>query len=774
MSQNTEVDQEKNEARSPIRIPRPTLGGLILIALVLGIATGLFFGELVAPLEQVGIAFIRLLQITVIPYISVALITGLGRLEYSEVKRLAARGGAVLAVLWIIAIVILFVLPLSFPDWPSRSLFQKSSLDPVQAPDFLQLYIPSNPFFSLANGIVPAVVVFSIMIGLALTGMKKKSTLIEPLSVLGEALSKMTSFVARLAPIGVFALMANTTGTMDFEDLARLQVYIVVIILMLTILGLWFLPGLVSCVTPLRRREVIQRLRTPLITAFATGSSLVVLPILADICKKLISEHQDKASEEEDTGQESDSIEMLAEAPGDEDSDLPEETDELEKIDDSTSSVDVLIPTFYSFPTAGALMSLGFVLFAGWYIGLPVSVEDDPLLLFAGIASLFGGTALAIPFTLDLAELPQDLFQVFISIDVIISRFTTFVSVMQYATIALIASFALANMLHFNWWRIAGLIAGGVLLVSLALTGVSAFYTNIVVVPYTKDELLKGQQNLRKTAPYIVFRDESEPNELHSITGSRSLTEIRSSGVLRACYGSGNYPLSFFNDEGELVGFDIEMALRFSDRLGLAVEFLPLQSADDLPSGRCDAFFNSQGMVLHRTEVVAYTDPFDTITLSFIVPSQRRDEFMTWSSVRAQGNINVATPIFQSLEHEMSKRLPNAHPTRLGSLEEQYQYFESGGEGADAFLDAAEEGAAWTVLYPSFTVVVPRPVLRLPVAYSVSPDNLSLLQAMNDWLKIERATGDIEEIYDYWIQGDTTHTKPPRWSIVRDVLGWVD
>jgi hypothetical protein len=45
---------------------------------------------------------------------------------------------------------------------------------------------------------------------------------------------------------------------------------------------------------------------------------------------------------------------------------------------------------------------------------------------------------------------------------------------------------------------------------------------------------------------------------------------------------------------------------------------------------------------------------------------------------------------------------------------------------------------------------------------------------MNDWLKIEKATGDIEEIYDYWIQGNTAQTKPPRWSIARDVLGWID
>ena len=58
---------------------------LILLSLVAGIIAGLFFGERVAWLQYVGDVFIKLLQITVIPYISVSLITGLGGLKQSDV-----------------------------------------------------------------------------------------------------------------------------------------------------------------------------------------------------------------------------------------------------------------------------------------------------------------------------------------------------------------------------------------------------------------------------------------------------------------------------------------------------------------------------------------------------------------------------------------------------------------------------------------------------------------------------------------------------------------
>jgi Na+/H+-dicarboxylate symporter len=685
----------------------------------------------------------------------VVLITGLGRLDYGEVKRLAVKGGSILLILWSIAITLVVLLPLSYPNWPSRSLFQRSSIEPVAPPDFLQLYIPSNPFFSLANGIVPAVVVFSIMIGLALTGAKNKEILIEPLSLLSEILSKITGFVAKLAPVGVFALIANTTGTMSFEDLARLQVYVVVAVSMLAILGLWVLPGLVSCVTPLHHRDILRRLRTPLITGFATGSSLVVLPMLTQICKELIAEASDRPASAEDD-------------------------------EEQRSSVGVLIPTFYSFPTVGGVMSLGFVLFAGWYIGSSVGTGAYPLVISAGFASLFGGTALAIPFTLGLADLPRDLFRLFISADVIVSRFGTYVSVMHYATIALIGTFALDNLVRIRRKQLLRVVAVGVLLISVTLLGVRAFYTYVVVVPYTQDELLKGLHNLRSPHASRVYREPPTPPPGAEPSGPRSLDEITDSGVLRVCYADGNYPLSFFNTQGELVGFDIEMAHRFASRLSapptpwgaprektVGLEFVPVARPDDLIAGYCDALFNSTALALGRADIAAHTIPFETITLAFIVPDHRREEFSTWRAVKDKGEITIALTFFQVLESEVSQLVPQAKTIRLLSLEEQRRYFEADGEGPAVFLDAAEEGAAWTVLYPRFTVVVPRPVVQLPVAYLVAPDNPSLMRAMNEWLLIEKATGDIDEIHDYWIQGKTDVVKPPRWSVIRDVLGWV-
>ena len=55
--------------------------------------------------------------------------------------------------------------------------------------------------------------------------MKKKGALLDALSSIVEALTRVTGFVAKLAPLGVFAITANAAGTIDIEELGRLQVF---------------------------------------------------------------------------------------------------------------------------------------------------------------------------------------------------------------------------------------------------------------------------------------------------------------------------------------------------------------------------------------------------------------------------------------------------------------------------------------------------------------------------------------------------------------------
>lgn len=93
----------------------------------------------------------------------------------------------------------------------------------------------------------------------------------------------------------------------------------------------------------------------------------------------------------------------------------------------------------------------------------------------------------------------------------------------------------------------------------------------------------------------------------------------------------------------------------------------------------------------------------------------------------------------------------------------------------DALLFLAEPGSAWTLIYPAYTVVVPQPhPVTIPVVYPMSKKDPKLRDFVNAWLELKKRDGTIGKVFEHWILGKGATTKTPRWSIIRDVLHWVE
>jgi Na+/H+-dicarboxylate symporter len=120
---------------------------------------------------------------------------------------------AVIGGLWLVALSCAFLVPLTFPQVQNAWFFSSSLVERPPAFDFIGLYIPANPFNSLANNVVPAVVIFSIVLGIAVAGVAHRERLIEVLQVTRDAISAATRFVTRLTPFGLFAIAATCRFT---------------------------------------------------------------------------------------------------------------------------------------------------------------------------------------------------------------------------------------------------------------------------------------------------------------------------------------------------------------------------------------------------------------------------------------------------------------------------------------------------------------------------------------------------------------------------------
>ena len=222
----------------------------IFIGMGLGIACGVFFGEYCRFLNVVGGIFIGLLQMSILPYIMVALIVGIGSLTIDKAKLLGAKGGIWLLLFWGIGIVVILAMPLAFPAMKTASFFSDSLVEAPEQLNIVGMFIPSNPFRSMTDSVIPATVIFSIALGLALMGLKEKSVLLEPLRTLSEALTKITRFMIGLAPLGVFAITASAAGTVTLQELGRLQAYFVTFIFAALVLSFWILPTVIPLSRP--------------------------------------------------------------------------------------------------------------------------------------------------------------------------------------------------------------------------------------------------------------------------------------------------------------------------------------------------------------------------------------------------------------------------------------------------------------------------------------------------------------------------------------------
>src|SRR5262245_58975066 len=125
----------------------------ILVGLGLGDVLGWLLGARAEPFRLVADAYVRLLEMTVLPYLMVSLVAGIGSLDSRRAKTLFLRVGAITLVLWALALGLVLLMPLAFPEIQTASFFSTTLVEDRARLDLLSLYVPSNPFQSLANNV---------------------------------------------------------------------------------------------------------------------------------------------------------------------------------------------------------------------------------------------------------------------------------------------------------------------------------------------------------------------------------------------------------------------------------------------------------------------------------------------------------------------------------------------------------------------------------------------------------------------------------------------
>ena len=268
----------------------------ILISLVLAVLSYSLIGDKILFTIFFGDIFIKLLKMIIMPLILLSIISGVSSAsDNNTLSRIGIKTFVYYLSTSLLAITIGLILTNILKPGigveilnSSSTPFDTSQLSkPGSLLDIIKRMIPSNPFHSLSNGEILPVIFFSIVFGLGIGQLSQnnKSLILPIINELFQIITKITSFIIKLSPIGVFGLIIKALSNTGIELFNAVGYYILTIFLGLSIHLFLILPSILFLVTKTNPFKHFKAMSKALTMAFSTSSSGATLPITMDCIK---------------------------------------------------------------------------------------------------------------------------------------------------------------------------------------------------------------------------------------------------------------------------------------------------------------------------------------------------------------------------------------------------------------------------------------------------------------------------------------------------------
>ncbi|RUP29229.1 MAG: dicarboxylate/amino acid:cation symporter [Curvibacter sp.] len=278
---------------------------LVILAMVLGVLVGYACHEFApSPEAAKDIAgyfsiltdiFLRMIKMIIAPLVFATLAAGLANMGDSKaVGRIGTRavgwflGASFMSLLLGLVIANLLqpgaALSVPLPDVGTSTQLKTGSLN---LKEFITQVFPKSIVESMASNSILQILVFSLFFGLALGHLHNQAarSLVATLDEVVHVMLKVTDYVMRFAPVGVFGAVAGAITTQGIGMLSvfgrfMLSFYLALGCLWLVLIGAGFL------VLGRDVFKLVKLVRTPMLIGFSTASSESVYPKLMEQLEK--------------------------------------------------------------------------------------------------------------------------------------------------------------------------------------------------------------------------------------------------------------------------------------------------------------------------------------------------------------------------------------------------------------------------------------------------------------------------------------------------------
>lgn len=715
------------------------LGLQVLFAAILGIFIGIFFGPYCSVIEPLGDAYVMLLQMAILPYIPLSLIHGIGSLSPHMAKKLLRSGWFYILILWGLTFLVLFLLSLPIPTPEVIVVNQGPSDDQLFLSGVLNYIVPQNPFYDLANNILPALAIFGLIIGIAMMLLHDKEPLLPIVEKLILILERIFHWLAILSPIAVFTHLAMAAGTVHFEDLLKLEFYVLLVILGTLFLTFWVLPKILESVGPFSYKELLKEGGSACLIGFATGLPSIAFPFMLRSISRLMHRHRMHPTSLRSTSQ-------------------------------------TVVPLAYSFVQLGNIFLFLFIVFMGFYFRDALTTPEKALLPFLTLLLSLGASSSSISsvsFLVDYLKWPEQTVNLYMETSAITGNFQVMLSIASVMSFIILVLLSYYKLLKIHWKKLLLNIGIGFALFVVAVFSIKANvhlqdnYSDI----YTK---LKISESIQDPVPFKIL-EESDKKLILKNPSADPLSRIIQERVLRVGYDTGNIPFCYINAYNELAGYDIACAFQLAKDLDCRLEFVPIDRtklSEELSDGIYDIAMSAILMSEDRILQMDFSYPYTEEENVLVVPRNHLNDFLNFDMVQSLSSLRIGGGGGYAI---IAKRyFPNAIQTSdstSGSTLTDLSRNE-----VDAIVWSKLPAFVWCLSNPEFVVLEYGPILgKRFFSYPMKWSALDWTSFVNDWLALSKESGFIDKQQNYWLKAKPYDAeKNLRWSIIRNVLHWVD
>lgn len=272
------------------RILQIKLHWQILYALILGIFFGILFPAYVEYVSWMGVVFLRALRMIIVPLIFSSIVsgvTGIGNAQNLGRMSLKTISYYITTSIFAIAtglVLVNLVRPGVGADLGLSAVVEGLEGSRDSFGQTLIKIIPTNIVDSMARGDLPSIIFFAIFFGFFATRVAPayREPIVNFFNATFEIMMKITMFVIKFTPLGVFGLVSALMA--DHADhlgaiFSSMGIYMLTVILALSIHGAITLPLLMRFIGKANPLKHAKAMSIPLLTAFSTSSSSATLPL---------------------------------------------------------------------------------------------------------------------------------------------------------------------------------------------------------------------------------------------------------------------------------------------------------------------------------------------------------------------------------------------------------------------------------------------------------------------------------------------------------------